>query len=331
MFVGRLDEIKGIEYIIKAFKKISTRREDVHLTFVGDGDFSRYLALCDGVRNQVTFTGKLASEKLEKFFCRATIGVQPSFHEQCSYSAIEMMAHGIPFIATDSTGLGEMMDYTPECMIHINEDDFQPDVFVEQLSEKMELLLSDPQLRERVSKNLRRLFQNRYSLICMGNALGNTLDAYGQKDKGLSKDFLFYLDNEMIQLINKRPVLDMDYVGLTGIGCYLWWRIKTLDVQGDKVCVTNSTRLQEYLIYYIDWLSDVLMEDGIDTFSPFFDPVSLSWLLSGMKDKGFYKTKVEGIIRQILSLGINLETENVKGFESSDIARIALKIYNLNL
>ena len=331
LFVGRLDEIKGIEYIIKAFKKISTRRENVHLTFVGDGDFSRYLALCDGVWDQITFTGKLAKEKLEQFYCRATIGVQPSFHEQCSYSAIEMMAHGIPFIATDSTGLGEMMDYTPECKIHIDEDDFQPDEFVEELAGKMELLLSNPQLRERLSQNLRRLFQERYNLICMGNALGNILDAYGQKDNSLSKDFLFYLDNEMIRIVNKRPVLDMDFVGLTGIGCYLWWRIKTLEVQEDKVCVSNSTRLQEYLIYYIDWLSDVIREDGIDAFSPFFEPVPLSWLLKGLKDVGFYKTKVERIIRLVLSSGINLETEKVNGFDNSEIARTALKIYNLNL
>lgn len=331
LFVGRLDEIKGIEYIIKAFKKISTCRENVHLTFVGDGDFSRYLALCDGVWDQITFTGKLAKEKLEQFYCRATIGVQPSFHEQCSYSAIEMMAHGIPLIATDSTGLGEMMDYTPECLVHIDEVDFQPDDFVEQLAEKMELFLSNDQLRERISESLQRLFHERYSLSCMGKALGDILASYGLKDNSLSEDFLLYLDNEVIRLINKRPVLDMDYIGLTGIGCYLWWRIKTLEAQEDKVCVSNSTRLQEYLIYYIDWLSDVIREDGIDAFSPFFEPVPLSWLLKGLKDVGFYKTKVERIIRLVLSSGINLETEEVNGFDNSEIARTALKIYNLNL
>ena len=97
------------------------------------------------------------------------------------------------------------------------------------------------------------------------------------------------------------------------------------------MCVSNSTRLQEYLIYYIDWLSDVIKEDGIDAFSPFFEPVPLSWLLKGLKDVGFYKTKVERIIRLVLSSGINLETEEVNEFDNSEIARTALKIYNLNL
>lgn len=331
LFVGRLDEIKGIEYIIRAFKKISTRIENVHLTFVGDGDFSRYLTLCDGVWDKVTFTGKLSKEKLESFFCRTMIGVQPSFHEQCSYSAIEMMAHGIPFIATDSTGLGEMMDYTPECLVHIDEDDFQPDSFVEQLAEKMELLLSDTQLREQVSKKLQLLFWERYTLSRMGKALGDILALKNRKNDYLSKDFLLYLDNEIIRLINKRPILDMDFVGLTGIGCYLWWRIEGLEVLRDKTNVSNSVRLKEYLIYYIDWLSDTLEEDRKGAFSPFFEPHPLNWLLNGLMDAGFYKTKVNRIIRQICSLGVNMKIGNIMEFEETEIAHIALKIYNLNL
>ena len=248
LFVGRLDEIKGIEYIIRAFKNISDCIKNVHLTLVGDGDFSRYLKICDGVWDKVTFTGKLSREKLEPFFCRATIGIQPSFHEQCSYSAIEMMAHGIPFIATDSTGLGEMMDYTPECLVHIDEDNFQPNTLVEQLTEKMKSLLSDTLLREHVSRNLRRLFSERYSLCCMGREMERVLAFRNKNDNCLSNDFLIYLDNEITRLVNKRPVLDMDYVGLTGIGCYLWWRIEALGVLKDKDSTYVSAKLQEYMI-----------------------------------------------------------------------------------
>lgn len=331
LFVGRLDEIKGVEYIIRAFKKVVAHRKSVHLTFIGDGNFSRYLSLCDGIWRNVTFTGKLAKEKLKQFFCMAKIGIQPSFHEQCSYSAIEMMAYGIPFIATDSTGLGEMMDYTPECLIHIDEENFQPDDFENQLAEKMESLLSNQQLRNQVSKNLRRLFQERYSLTRMGTALDNLLSGHKAKEPNISKDFLYYLDNEMIRLINKRPILDMDYVGLTGIGCYLWRRVKSLNIRKDDNSILNSTRIQEYLIYFIDWMDDVLEKDGRDAFSPLFQPIPLHWLLNNLLDTGFYKTKVSKILHQILSLGIDLKGENTAEFDDTEIARTALKIYNLNL
>lgn len=331
LFVGRLDEIKGIEYIIKAFKIIVTRRGNVHLTLVGDGDFSRYLKLCEGVWDDVTFTGKVPQEKLSHFLQRATIGIQPSFHEQCSYSAIEMMAYGIPFIATDSTGLGEMMDYTPECLIHIDEHNFKTEHFVEQLADRIELLLSDSQLRTRISKDFQRLFYKRYSISCMDDAMRDVWASCGKKEYCISKDFLQYLDHEIICLINKRPILDMDSVGLTGIGCYLWWRIRTLEDQDNRVCVANSIKLQEYLIYYIDWLFDVISEDGKDTFSSFFEPIPFNWLLNGIKDSGFYKTKVEKIFHLILSLGINIGNEKIKIINSADIIQTALKIYNLNL
>lgn len=331
LFVGRLDEIKGIEYIIKAFKNILIRRGNVRLTLVGDGNFSRYLTLCDGIWDKVTFTGKLTKVNLDQFYCRATIGVQPSFHEQCSYSAIEMMAHGIPFIATDSTGLSEMMDYTPECLIHIDEENFQPENFTKQLADKMEMLLSDSLLRSEVSKNLLRLFKKRYILNCMSNAWGNVLSSMRKKDYSISKDFFLYLDNEVICLINNRPTLDMDYVGLTGIGCYLWWRIEALRIQDDRAHVFNLVKLQEYMIYYIDWLFDVLEADGIGAFSSCFDPVPLNWMLSSLAKAGFYITKVDKFIHKISSLGIDMTTADFKNLEISGIVRNTLKIYNLNL
>lgn len=331
LFVGRLDEIKGIGYIIQAFKQILTCRENVHLTLVGDGDFSRYLKLCDGIWDKVTFTGKLSVEQLEKFFCQATIGVQPSFHEQCSYSAIEMMAHGIPFVATDSTGLSEMMDYTPECLIHIDEDNFQEAEFVEQLASKMEILLSNSQVRAQVSEKLLQLFHERYNMNCMRNAMENILCQNEKKGYSISNDFLPYLDDEFVRLVNATPVLDMDYVGLTGIGCYLWWRIETLKSQTNKKDILRSSKIQEHLIYYIDWLSDVLDEDGLEAFSPSFESTPLIWLLRSLRDAGFYKTKVDSVIRKIHSLGADIYTDHITVFDNSMISRTALKIYNLNL
>jgi len=330
LFVGRLDEIKGIEYIIKAFKKIAKSHKNAHLTLVGDGDFGRYLTLCDGIWDRVTFTGKLPKEALEHFYSKATIGLLPSFHEQCSYTAIEMMACGLPFIASDSTGLCEMMDYTPECLVHIDEDNFIPADFIEQLSVKMERLLSDGKLREKTSERLKQLFKERYSLDCMAKAMQRMLATNTQLDDYISKDFMPYLDEEMIRIINKRPILDMDFVGLTGIGCYLWWRIKRLNFTADTQSVANTMLLQEYLIYYIDWLYDVIEAEEKDVFSSIFEPAPLRWLLGGLANDGFYKTRVTVIVNLISSYGINLNKESSR-IETINIVRTALKIYNLNL
>ncbi|EGN57809.1 hypothetical protein PRBRB14_18050 [Hallella multisaccharivorax DSM 17128] len=328
LFVGRLDEVKGVEYLIKAFKILLTHGVKAKLTLVGDGDFSRYLALCDGVWDKVTFTGKIAKKDVEKFYNCATIGVLPSFNEQCSYSAIEMMAHGLPFIATDSTGLEEMMDFTPDCLVHIDEENFQPNKFTYQLAEKMELILSNSVLRKQCSHQLYQLYRKRYTFNCMKDAMVNLLNHKRRIRNFLSQDFIPYLDNEAIRLINCQPVLDLDNIGLTGIGCYLWWRIKTLKNSEDAA---RRWQLQEYLIYYIDWLFDVVNSLGKEAISTRFEEIPLNWLLNELKTAGFYPTKVYKIYTQVLSFGISLDDKIAKSLDEIDILQTMLKIYNLQL
>ena len=67
---------------------------------------------------------KMQNDEVDDVYKFAYIGVMPSFHEQCSYTAIEMMRHGIPIVGTDSTGLAEMLDATPQLRVHIDEDSF---------------------------------------------------------------------------------------------------------------------------------------------------------------------------------------------------------------
>ena len=93
----------------------------------------------------------------------------------------------------------------------------------------------------------------------------------------------------------------------------------------------DSMRLQEYFIYYIDWLYDVLVEDGMEAFSSYFEPDPLNKLLSDLMDAGFYKTKVETIIQKIHELGVDLETKKSKETKLYEVSRTALEIYNLNL
>lgn len=110
LFVGRLDQIKGLEYLIAAFRKIEETNKDVRLIIAGDGDFTKYMALINGLWAKVSFVGKLKFDQLAAFYQIADVGVMPSFHEQCSYVAIEMMRFGLPIVGTTTTGLAEMIE-----------------------------------------------------------------------------------------------------------------------------------------------------------------------------------------------------------------------------
>ena len=158
LYVGRLDDIKGVPYLIKAFNKLSKEDEKLHLIIVGDGDFTSCLNAAKANWERITFTGKISKEDLRLIYPKIALGILPSFHEQCSYAAIEMMANGIPMVITDSTGLKEMLEDCPSCIIPINNDNFSEDEFVETIYHTIHQLISDNDRLQEASQLVKRLY-----------------------------------------------------------------------------------------------------------------------------------------------------------------------------
>ena len=157
LFVGRLDRIKGVQYLIEAFRQVIRKNPNSRLVIVGDGDYDKYLKQCAGIWSYVVLTGKVEKEVLYTFYQIADVGVLPSFHEQCSYVAIEMLMHGLPLIGTGSTGLKEMVEGM-HCLPLKEEDDsvdLPIDLLVQWLIEDQEHLRSE---------KYRRRFEERYTL-----------------------------------------------------------------------------------------------------------------------------------------------------------------------
>lgn len=118
LFVGRLDDIKGIDILLEAYSLLLKENKNYHLLIAGEGDFEGVIKKCTNLWGKVTFTGFVNQKTLYSLYQIADIGIMPSWHEQCSYVAIEFMMHNIPLITSNSTGLKEMLD---ENKIEINE------------------------------------------------------------------------------------------------------------------------------------------------------------------------------------------------------------------
>ena len=285
IFVGRLDDMKGLKYLISAFIQIADKHLDVNLTIIGDGDFQTYLKQTRKLHERISFLGRMESNEVEEMYQQAYIGVMPSFYEQCSYSAIEMMRHGIPLIGTDSGGLNEMLDTTPELRIHVDEKNFNEMDFISQISSRLEFLLSDDAIHQQASDEVRKLYKERYTEANMIRGVQSVLSTTPKKE--ISSDYLTYIDGQMINLINQHPDIDTDFYGLGGIGAYLWWRVLTLESQSN----TNKQQLaliKEHLIYYVDWVEEYAQ---IAPLSP-----CLYQILTSMKIHSFFPTKVERIL-----------------------------------
>lgn len=286
LFVGRLDEIKGVVYLAKAFCKLASVYNDLQLYVVGDGNYDNIFTSCHEVLGRVIFTGRLPKDVLCKLYDETLFGVLPSFHEQCSYSAIEFMMNGIPFIGTDSTGLGEMLSEMPQMIVHIKETDFSEESFVNDLAKKMDAVIKDSELRKEASKKMHDLYDLRYTISEMSKGMGSIIE--GIKNMPMvSGDGLSVIDEKMFDLIRNRPDIDLEFYGMTGIGVYLWWRLCSFDTD-DK---SSIQALQDTLADYIHWLYDTIVKCKETVCC-----VELSGLLISMLHKNFCDPMVHNIL-----------------------------------
>lgn len=158
LFIGRLTDGKGIRPLIAAFRLLSEQHPDLRLMIVGDGDYKTYLQECHGIWHRVSFTGKLNHQEVHALYDKASVGVLPSFNEQCSYVAIEMLQHGLPIVGTNSTGLAEMIqDGKNGYKVHIKEDNTLP---YDELANKILVCLNNQKV---LSTGAKTVYQQHYT------------------------------------------------------------------------------------------------------------------------------------------------------------------------
>lgn len=106
MWAGRMEYRKGLELLIDVVAGL--RKDDSwKLILCGDGtEKSYYESLCDerGLKDYVTFTGKLAYDEVLKLYDAANVFVFPSLRETTGTVIVEAMAKGLPVISLKQGG-----------------------------------------------------------------------------------------------------------------------------------------------------------------------------------------------------------------------------------
>lgn len=116
LYVGRFDQRKGIETLVRAMGRSQLRgKADVKLIVGGgsrpgqsDGmERERIESIVDelGMRDFTIFPGRLGDDVLPTYYAAADVCVVPSHYEPFGLVAIEAMASGTPVVASDVGGL----------------------------------------------------------------------------------------------------------------------------------------------------------------------------------------------------------------------------------
>lgn len=163
LFAGRLDEVKGIRYLIKAFCEVIQTYPETHLIIAGSGDYDTSLKEAKTVCTKITFTGLLEKDELYELYRIADVGVVPSLFEPFGYVAVEMMVHALPLVVTATSGLNEVVDSTCGLKIPLMKLPDNIEIDTKLLAQKIVYLLQHPTEAKHIGQNGRKRYLANYS------------------------------------------------------------------------------------------------------------------------------------------------------------------------
>jgi glycosyltransferase involved in cell wall biosynthesis len=154
-FVGRLDNCKGVDLLVKAAAILCKKDPQYYFVIVGHGaqrNKLEQLVLQLGLKENVTFTGlcKNPPEVISAF----DIAVVPSRREAFGIAAIEFMRMKIPVIASPVGGLGEVVRHNETGIILDN-------LSAENIALAVSSLIQDNALREKLIEDA-ELFSRKF-------------------------------------------------------------------------------------------------------------------------------------------------------------------------
>ncbi|KJR98506.1 MAG: glycosyl transferase family 1 [Peptococcaceae bacterium BRH_c4a] len=143
--VGRLGKEKNLGFIIEMYNWISQKYPDTVLVIVGGGPEEQSLKNRVqelGLQERVIFPGMVDSQEVFKYYCSAYLFVFSSVTETQGLVLGEAKAAGVPSVAVSAYGVKEMISH--------GEDGFLTQNRMDDFREKIDLLLNDEDLRNKM-------------------------------------------------------------------------------------------------------------------------------------------------------------------------------------
>ena len=168
LFVGRVNELKGAEVLIDAFKNIAEHLSECVLVMIGFvTNVNETLKQIYPFTSRILLTGELSRDEVSRWYHVADIGVIPSYTEQCSYVGLEMLSYGLPVVSSDGYGVRNMFKEGYNGLVaHISDRKNSRD-FVGNLAKKMEEVINSKEIRIGIGEMNKKVFEKMYSLRVM--------------------------------------------------------------------------------------------------------------------------------------------------------------------
>lgn len=185
LFVGRIEERKGLIYLLKAFYHLEKKYANLRLIVVGEGpekEKCQKFVLEKKVKN-VIFLGNIEGKELAQIYTSCDIFCAPSiFGESFGLVILEAMASGLPVVGFANQGYRTLLKNTIAEKFLVKPKDWRS------LIDKIQFLIENKELRKKLGK-WGRTFAEKYSWAKVAEKILNFYRLC-QKQKTKSKFFL---------------------------------------------------------------------------------------------------------------------------------------------
>ncbi len=164
LFMGRLGERKGTYDLIRAAAKL--KDTDFVLNLYGDGEVDKVRELVEkeNLEGIVAVNGWVPHSRINEIYESADIMVLPSYAEGLPMSLLEAIGKGLPVISTHVGGIPELIEDGRNGFL-IEPGD------VEALADKLKILLTSPELVEKMGKESLAIAGKKFSIEKAGEQL----------------------------------------------------------------------------------------------------------------------------------------------------------------
>jgi len=198
LFVGRIEERKGLIYLLKAYKILEKKFPNLRLIIVGEGELKEECQnyVQENNLKEVHFEGQITGQKLPPYYNSCDIFCSPAiFGESFGLVLVEAMASGIPVVAFANEGYRGVLKGKGSKFL-VKPKDYKT------LAQKLEILIKNKKLRQEMGE-WGRIEAKKYSWPKITDQI---LDFYqlclkNKQKKGREKVFSF--DKVLNKLYNK--------------------------------------------------------------------------------------------------------------------------------
>jgi phosphatidyl-myo-inositol alpha-mannosyltransferase len=145
LFVGRIEERKGLLYLLKSYKIVKEKNDNVRLIVVGEGPLRKQCEeyIKENNLKDVVFEGQKTGEDVARFYSTCDIYISPAhFGESFGIVLLEAMASQKPVVGFANLGYYQLLKGTKGEQFLAKPRD------IEEMAQKILILVNDENLRK---------------------------------------------------------------------------------------------------------------------------------------------------------------------------------------